>query len=46
MFGLSPDHWMTRGILACLLILTRFFPNLFGYQVMFVARSNRRGRKD
>jgi glycosyltransferase involved in cell wall biosynthesis len=38
--GLSPENRLMRAITRTILILTRLFPGLLGYQIMFVARSN------
>ena len=37
--GLSNENLLMKAINRSLLILTRVFPKLFGYQCMFVARS-------
>ena len=39
--GLSDDNWLMKAINRTLLIVTRFFPRLLGYQCMFVAQSLR-----
>jgi glycosyltransferase involved in cell wall biosynthesis len=40
--GLSPENRLMKAINGSLLLLTRVFPDLLGYQCMFVARSIRR----
>ncbi len=40
--GLSPDSRVLRILNGTLALITRFLPGLFGYQIMFVARTARR----
>jgi len=37
--GLSAENWPMKMITPILLLLTRMFPGLFGYQIMLVAQS-------
>jgi len=44
--GLSPENWLMRVITGSLLVLTRLLPGLFGYQIMFVARTKPTGLRE
>ena len=42
-WGMSPDHILLRILNGMLAMVTRLLPGLFGYQIMFLAKSRRAG---